>query len=181
MSTSLLPARKAGFTVIEILTTLSILMLLMTSGVPSFQSFIKRNQHAAHVNQFVTHLHYTRSEAIKRNTHVIMCRGDESGCKRTEGWHKGWIVFADPNNNRELDTGENVLQVAQGWDDGILSTSGQRRRIRYREDGSSTGTNGTYVFCHPDFEDQARAVILSNNGRPRLSKKRPDGSPLTCS
>lgn len=174
--------RMCGFTLIEVMTSISIAMLLLTSGIPAMQSLVQRNLHTTHINTFVGHLHYSRSEAIKRGTSVVMCRStDERHCSQTAGWHTGWIVFADKNNNREVDGQETLLRIAQGWEDGISVTSGLRRRVVYQPNGFSPGTNGTYVFCNPAYPQLARAVILSNTGRPRLSETRPDGSPLGCS
>lgn len=169
-----------GFTLVELMATMSIGMLLLISGIPAMHELIQRNLHSSHINTFVSSLHYSRSEAVKRGGNVVMCRGHESGCARTAGWHKGWLIFADQNQNREYDTGDQLLRFEQGWDDGIKVTSGRRRRIVYQPTGYSPGTNGTYVFCNPSYPDMVSAVILSNTGRPRLSKKRPGGKPLRC-
>jgi type IV fimbrial biogenesis protein FimT len=136
---------------------------------------------SAHINTFVSHLHYSRSEAVKRAGNVVMCRSSNlKDCDRTSGWEQGWIVFADRNLNRERDESEVVLAVEQGWQDGITVTSGRRRRVVYQPTGFSPGTNGTYVFCDPEYPETARAVILANSGRPRLSDSRPDGGSLGC-
>jgi type IV fimbrial biogenesis protein FimT len=173
--------QHSGFTLIEAMTGMSIGMLLLTTAIPAMQALTQRNLYSTHINSFVSHLHYSRSEAIKRGTPVVMCRStDERRCSQTAGWHTGWIIFADNNQNRELDTQETVLRVQQGWEDGINVTSGRRRRVVYQPNGFSPGTNGTYVFCNPAYPELARAVILSNTGRPRLSETRPDGSSLRC-
>lgn len=180
-SINLRPDKGRGFTLLEVITAMSIGMIMLTTGVPAFQSTIQKSRHTTHINTFVSHLHYSRSEAIKRGSRVVMCRSiDEQRCSRSEGWHTGWIIFADTNANRELDSNEDILRVAQGWQDGIEVTSGRRRRVVYQPTGFAPGTNGTYVFCNNDYPELAKAIILSNSGRPRLSTKRPDGSPLPC-
>lgn len=172
---------QRGFTLLDLISTISIAAVLTTTAIPAFSGLVQRNRITTEINTFVAHLHYARSEAIKRTTRVVMCRSaDGLSCARTEGWHKGWITFADTNANRELDASESPLRVEAGEDNGIIITSGQRRRVVYQATGFSPGTNGTYTFCDPDHPEWAKAVILSNTGRPRLSETKPDGSALDC-
>lgn len=187
MVTPLSPARAGsgrfcrGFTVLELLMSVSITGILLGTAVPAMHALVQKNRMASHVNTFVSHLHYSRSEAVKRASNVVMCRSaNRRDCARTRGWEEGWIIFTDKNTNREHDKDEAILAVAQGWEDGVSATSGRRRRVVYQPNGFAPGTNGTYVFCDPDYPDTARAVILSNTGRPRLSDTRPDGSALGC-
>lgn len=173
--------RQRGFTLLELISSISITAVLTTTAIPAFSGLLQRNRITTEINTFVSHLHYARSEAVKRGERVVICRSaDGQNCARTEGWHKGWITFADNNANRELDAGESLLRVEAGEENGILITSGRRRRVVYQSTGFSPGTNGTYTFCDPEYPDLAKAVILSNTGRPRLSEKKPDGSALDC-
>lgn len=172
---------QRGFTLLEMLTGLSITAILTTTGVPAFHGLVQKNRLTTEINTFVTNLHYTRSEAIKRGIRGVMCRSsDGETCSRTQGWEEGWIIFSDRNANREFDGDDELLHVEQGWDNAITITSGRRRKIVYQNTGMSPGSNGTYVFCSPDYPEYAKAVIISNTGRPRLSKTRPDGSDLAC-
>jgi len=175
------PTRWRGFTLLEMLISLTVAAIITTSAIPALHGLIQRNRISNEISTFVTHLHYSRSEAIKRGARAVMCRSkDGESCSRTEGWQEGWIIFADYNANREFDGRDDLLQVKQGFDNGIAITSGRRRRIVYQTNGTSPGTNGTYVFCDPDYPEYARAIILSNLGRPRLARNRPSGDDLGC-
>ena len=172
---------QRGLTLLEMIVSLSISAILTTTAIPAFQELVQRNRLTTEINTFVGHLHYTRSEAIKRGVRAVMCRsaGGES-CERTAGWEEGWIVFADYNANREVDGRDVILFVEKGEENGITITSGRRRRVVYQNTGQSPGSNGTYVFCDPDYPEYAKAVIISNTGRPRISTLRPDGTDLAC-
>jgi type IV fimbrial biogenesis protein FimT len=173
--------RQRGFTLLEFMSSMSIAAVLTTTAVPAFNGLIQRSRITTEINTFVSHLHYARSEAVKRGSRVVICLStDGLNCSSTEGWHKGWITFADTNANRELNTDEALLHVEMGEENGVEITSGQRRRVVYQSTGFSPGTNGTYTFCNPDHPEWAKAVILSNSGRPRLSETAPDGSALDC-
>ena len=172
---------QRGFTLLEMMIGLSISAILTTTAIPAFHKMVQRNRLTTEINTFVGHLHYTRSEAIKRGVRAVMCRSsDGESCERTAGWEQGWIIFADYNANRELDGRDDLLFVEKGEENSINITSGRRRRIVYQNTGQSPGSNGTYVFCDPDYPEYAKAVIISNTGRPRISTVRPDGSDLGC-
>ena len=173
--------RQAGFTLIELLVTLSVAAIVTTTAIPAMQKMVSANRQTSEINHFIAHLQYTRSEAVKRGQRAVMCRSaDGTTCQQTDGWHQGWITFADKNANRERDDNEPLLQVDAGQDNNIVITSGQRRRVVYQANGRSPGTNATYTFCDNRYPDNAKAVILSNSGRPRLSKTKPNGKPLDC-
>lgn len=172
---------QRGLTLLELMSTMSIAVVLTTTAIPAFTGLVQRNHLTTEINTFISHLHLARSEAVKRGHRVVMCRSpDGVNCGLTEGWHKGWITFADTNANRERDAGESLLRLESGKDNGITITSGRRRKVVYQATGFSPGTNGTYTFCDPDHPEWAKAVILSNSGRTRLSETAPDGSPLNC-
>ena len=65
-----------GFTLIELMVTISIMVILVTMAVPSLQALIERNAVAGQVDSLVSSLITARSEAIKRNTIVVMCRSN---------------------------------------------------------------------------------------------------------
>ena len=172
---------RRGFTLLEMLFTMTIGAILTSTAIPAFHELLQRNRITTEINTFVGQLHYTRSEAIKRGVRAVMCRSsDGENCEITAGWEEGWIIFADFNANRELDGRDELLFVEKGEENGITITSGQRRRIVFQNTGQSPGSNGTYVFCEPDYPEYAKAVIISNTGRPRISDVRPDGSDLAC-
>lgn len=84
MGTSM-KGRHRGFTLPELLITLSIASLLVSMAVPSFQGF-RGNQLARGASQqLFASLMYARTEAIKRNTTVTVSAvgGD---------WGAGWTI-----------------------------------------------------------------------------------------
>jgi len=90
-----------GFTMIELLVTLSIAAIMVTLAVPSFQSFLQQSRLTGHTNDLVLELASARSEAVKRGANVTVCASsDLATCTGT--WQQGWIV---------RDSGGQVLQV----------------------------------------------------------------------
>src|SRR3546814_19233482 len=63
-----------GFTLIELMVTISVLAILMMLAVPSFTSIINSNRLTAQSNEVVAALQLARMEAIKQNRRAIVCR-----------------------------------------------------------------------------------------------------------
>jgi len=59
------------------------------------------------------------------------------------------------------------------------SISANRRLFEFRPFGWRS-TNGTITFCDERGQTQARAVIVSYTGRPRVSIEGPGGRELRC-
>lgn len=93
-----------GFTMIELLVTISIAAILMTIAVPSFQSFLLNSRLTGHANDLVLGMAYAKSEAVKRGINVSVCASsDSSTCTGT--WKDGWIVLSSNGDVLEVHTG----------------------------------------------------------------------------
>jgi len=177
------PPRQAsnGLSLIELLIALAIISIAGGVVIPAFGSVIAENRLATQVNDFVSSLHLGKSEAVRRGARVIMCQSDNSqDCAALGGWQYGWLMFADSNHNRRRDRDEAIIMVYQGTEGPVSITSGRRRRIVFQAVGTTPGSNATYTFCHTSYPGKVRAVILSNTGRPRLSRKGPANRDLIC-
>lgn len=97
----------AGFTLIEIMVTLSIATILLSIAIPSFTKLIESNQITAGANELVSSLILARSEALKRSNNVSVCASaNQISCSGSD-FSEGWIVFVDCNDvpNGEIDAG----------------------------------------------------------------------------
>ena len=63
-----------GFTLAEMVVSLSILSIILSLAAPSFGNLLKSNRATALVNDLLTDLHITNAEAIKRNQPVTLCK-----------------------------------------------------------------------------------------------------------
>ena len=174
----------AGFTLLELISTLAIGSILVTAAVPAYQSFIERSRMAASVNLFMSHLYQARSEAIKRERYVTLCpssNGSDCIADYTQ-WAKGYIVFIDSNKDKERDINERVLSYFEGEDDKLLihSSSNYRKVVTYYPTGRAWNFNTTIRICSKLSDEYNRAVIIASTGRPRVSKVMADGSNVVC-
>jgi type IV fimbrial biogenesis protein FimT len=96
-TTSLMYRKDAGFTLAELLMTITIASILLALAIPSFRSLMVDSKLTAQVNDIVGAIRLARSEAIRRNTRVSFCRsGSEMAddCAQDVGRWQHWIVRA---------------------------------------------------------------------------------------
>jgi type IV fimbrial biogenesis protein FimT len=107
-----LPKRSIGYTLIELMVTITAAGILMSIAVPSYTAVIDNTRLTTYTNELVTALNYARSEAIKRGVQVTVKRkGDVSA-----HWESGWDVFVDNDPiNAFNDNGDDTL-CEQGED-----------------------------------------------------------------
>lgn len=166
-----------GFTLVELLVTLTVMAVLLGLAVPSMVSFVVERRANGVTNELMTSINLARSEAIKRNDRVVLCKSaDGSTCVTTGGWHAGWILFHDANNNAQHDAGEDVLRRQNPAPDGVtlsgnspvanylsMSPAGMSKLI------SGAFQAGTFTICtNPAREESVRQVVLSVSGRARI-------------
>lgn len=172
--------RRPGFTLIELLLALAVIAVAATVAVPSFGAFSRNAARTREVNQFVQAVYLARSEAIKRNGVVSLCPSNPSGtCSPGPRWEGGWIVFVNDDRDSPAmrDSGEDLLRVYERWDAGHISSN--RTTLSFRPFGQA-GVTATVTFCDDRGAAEARAVIISQTGRPRVSSRNASGGALTC-
>ncbi len=163
--------------------TLAVAGILGASAV-GFQGFIQEQTLSTTVNQLLGDLYLTRSEALRRGTTITLCKSrNGTGCSSDAEWHHGWIVFVDPNTNRQVDAGETVIRTQQALSQG---TTVRLRAALERNDDVSyhpsgfTDKNGTFTVCDARGTAKARAIILNRAGRARVSSRSAADEPLEC-
>lgn len=99
--------KSAGFTLIELMVTISVAAILLAVAVPNFRDLIMNNRLASQTNDFVSTLNMARSEAVKRSTAVSILAKTPSASNEFGG---GWTIFVDTNRNGVIDSGELTLR-----------------------------------------------------------------------
>jgi type IV fimbrial biogenesis protein FimT len=173
--------RRRGFTLPELVFTLAIAVGLLGWGVPTFREIRLNSARTSQVNAFVQGVYFARSEAIKRNGAVSLCpSADGSSCGGAGiPWHAGWIVFVndDRDSPADRDDAEDLLRVYRHWPDGHVNAN--RSTLTFRAFGQM-GVTATIVFCDARGAPAARAVIISQTGRPRVTNRSSSGGALPC-
>lgn len=171
----------AGFTLWELLCALLVAGVVLGLGVPSFEGVVLDSRRTAEINAFVTAIALARSEASKRRRPVVLCKtADGYQCGGPElRFDAGWMVFVNEDDARppHRSAAEPLLLHYTPGSAGPIHANRARfefRPFRHRN------TNGTVTFCDRRGAAEARAVIISYTGRPRVSDVGPGGRPLIC-
>jgi len=158
----------AGFTLLDLMTTIVVLGVLLTIGIPSFASIMRNNRIAASTNELVVTLTYARSEAMKRGDVVTVCSStDQDACAGSNNWANGWIVFVDLNRDGSRDATEQLLQVWPALSGG-LQLDASMQFLQYASTGLTIPviTNGVFQLMKPGYEgEDARCIQIGNTGR----------------
>ncbi|MEP6898171.1 MAG: GspH/FimT family pseudopilin [Rhodanobacter sp.] len=87
-----------GFSLLELMITISVMAILLAVALPSFRDAIHRNQVSSSSNELLASLAYARTEAVTRGQLVSMCPGTKAaGCTAAgQAFDAGWIVYTYP-------------------------------------------------------------------------------------
>ena len=173
--------RHSGFTLYELLLTLSLIAILVGLGVPSFANIAANSRLRTEVNALFHAIHVARKESIMRRSVVSICPSfDGLTCRPGKDWSGGWFMFnnRDRDEPPQIDGSEPILQV---------HTVGENVRITANRRGftlratQKRATNGTIVVCDTAGRVTPRALVVSYTGRPRVALVNRRGEPYQCS
>lgn len=165
-----MPAR--GFTLLELLVTLTVLMLLMAFGIPSMSQQIRNNHLKSATLDLYQAVQLARTKAVATNSRVTLRALGE--------WHQGWQIFIDANHNGTWEPDE--LLITEAGPNSHLDIRGNfpiRRYISFIGTGEGRYATGRYggafqagtlTLCPAAQSGEGYKLVLARSGRMR--KKR---------
>ena len=164
---------QCGFTLVELMTSVAVVAITLGIAVPSFNAMIMTNRLATQTNDIIATITYARSEAIKRNRTVTLCRAEsaaENDCGDAGPWEQ-WLV-RDPAGN--------VIRrgsFAEPDDPVSVTSSLPETTLMFSPDGFARTDAGalangqTILVCVPNAPaENRRQVTLGAGSRISLTK-----------
>src|SRR5574343_230104 len=174
--------KESGFTLIELMITVVILIILTSIALPDMRAFINSTRLSSSANDILADLALARSEAIKRGIPVSVCASSNGSSCTGGNWSDGHIVFSDSGGtsfvgNGVVDTAnDTVIRVAPSSGANItISASGFSNAsfLSYGPTGSaSTISNtspGAFKICDDHTANHGRQVSVMASGRTAIS------------
>ena len=175
------PRRDGGFTLIELMVTVSIAAILMLVAVPSLTSFRRNAELTSVANKFITSVNAARGEALKRGMSAVVVPLDSA-----TGWNAGWVAFVDKARNQTYNAAaEGTVAIQQALPPGISVTgngtaTGTTPYIMFDASGFSREKTGGFAGLTlaiqrtdvpaADQPEQSRIIKVSTTGRVRVCK-----------
>ncbi len=162
--------RNCGYTLIEIVVTLSIAVFLAGLALPGI-SHLRHNSDSIYDKRiFIDTLSLARSTAITQGRTITSCLSNDGlNCHRDARIYM--LVFSDKNNDKTVNPGELISQMRFIDQQATiqLRASGGRHYIRFKATGM-VKEFGRISYCpgHGD-EQYATEIILNAGGRLRLA------------
>lgn len=160
-----------GFTLLELLITLAILVLIMTMGIPSFSKQIHNTRLKTTTLSLFEAVAATRTQAISINNRATL--------KHQGTWGDGWEAFIDTNNNGVRDEEEKIfLSHEKTKDVRITANRPLQNYISFIGTGESRFVGeynggafqaGTFKIC-PATNGTGFELTLARSGRMRMNE-----------
>lgn len=174
-----------GYSLIELLVSLTIIVCLMSLLFPSLSSVNNRRAVSLKVWEIKRTLEYARSLAVTQNRLITVCITTEDyRCIKENG--SRLLVFDDQNIDYQWTPGEPIYRDINLAKAQVKLSASGRSYVRFDSSGASRGS-GNFLVCIPGAGDFGRQVIFFYSGRIRLSKDNNrdgyddrSGSPVIC-
>ena len=148
--------KVSAFSLIELLITLSIIIILLAITLPSEKLFFNNTVDQLAAYQLLRAIQLARQEAMVRGSKVTLCQSqDARNCGGD--WRDGYIIQA---NQKTLFSFKSKAFIH--W----RAFPKTRTDLQFLPNGMTYAENGTFWYCD---QDKVRwAIVISQSGRARM-------------
>lgn len=175
--------KHLGFTLIELMVTISVAAIMLLVVGPSMRGFIEGARLRTAASDLSSSFVYARSESIKRGLNVSVCKSadievDSPECDNAATWTQGWLVFVDRNADGDFNpvsgaADEDILLRVGKVDAEDLQINPGTNFANYlsyagngRVHGAEGAAGGVFQLC---LNGQDREIAINATGRVAVS------------
>lgn len=182
--------QECGFTVLELMTTLAILVVVIGYAFGNTTSLTATEATASELKTIYHGFQLARETAVYRRKLVTVCPlNAQHHC--SNNWNRQITIFIDPANARAVKDPKKIVATLPAPPMGKLTaTAGLKHYFQFRPDGMTHGTLGHITYCpRKDDSTHAGRLILNLSGRLRYAEDQngdgiidgSNGKPIPCS
>lgn len=164
--------RSGGFSLVELMITIAVLAVIIAISAPSFTGVFNNNRLTARANELVASLQSARSEALRRNAPVIVCRSEDgAACAGAAGNWDQWITVVGTDEVLRQDSTKAPVEL-----------TADVHTISFRGNGVARDSAGAlldaeFIACIPTTRptNNQRLVSVGLGGRVSIESQSGDG------
>jgi type IV fimbrial biogenesis protein FimT len=171
LTTTITNRKQNGFTVIELMISLTVLAVIISIAAPSFVIMLNNNRVTSATNDLIASMALARTEAVKRNGNVLMLATGGN-------WENGHQIGIDSDSSGTLTTAERLRDIegphsAVEMDAVRKGTTTAVTSLVFSADGELRTPSTAVTFTVDSTEDNIcnRVVNLSVAGSTTLTTK----------
>ena len=175
--------RLSGFSLIELLISITIVLTLTGLAMPNFASLTTKTRLSSTSNALFESLYLARSYAISSQKKVHVCHLNDDGSETcsndreyNSNWSSGWLVFIDKNGNNDHDSDDEIISIIRKKQN-INVVFNQRGRLRFFPDGSARSAG--FYLCDKHSKT-FKHIYLLHSGRARVNELLTEKQQETC-
>ncbi len=172
----------AGFTLPELLVTLTLLAIAFAFAAPRFDSLLAEHRSQAIILELASRIEAARKQALAHGQTLTLCPGADT-CGEQGDWIEGATLSTDQ--------GRAVHRFPPLAASGKIDwrSFGNRNWIQFAPNGLTPNQSGRLTYCPEDKDIRlAKQLILNASGRARLAidadgdgiVESSDGTPVEC-
>ena len=162
---------QAGFGLIQLMTGVALIAIAAQLAVPGFGQLIESQRRTEVANQLTSALRSARTEAIMRNTPVLVHAINDD-------WSLGWRIMLEQNGGGG--GGESHALLREHASNGKTPITGNFRGksyVRFNGLGSALTSNGTLLVCETKQPISHYQILVAASGRVRVESDKAKQQP----
>jgi len=165
----------SAFSLLELLVAMTVTSILLLLALPAGADWLRAYRQMNQAQALAGALDVARSEAIKHNGRVNLCKSvDLRECTRAGGWESGWVMFADGDDDGLV--GESTIVGTEPRSPADITIRGNvpvADYVSYTAMGMARTRSGalqmgTFTICSKG--QNALHVVLAESGRVRIDR-----------